>query len=470
MALSGEFYGSTSNNYIIPKIVWTAEPNAASGYTSVTATLYYSRTNDYITGGTWSGSLTVNGNTASAQSAFNIGLNSNTKAISHSVKVYHSAETTITISALGAIAGSSLTSTTISGKITLPALSKASTVAASSAAVTQTAIVTVSRKDKSYTHSIAYRFGSLQGYLTADGTLTDTEVRFSGESIGFYLPEEFYYQIPSKPSGVCTLTCRTYNGTALVGQPTTAEFTVSTIREKCQPALICSIDDANPVTSALTGDTKALISGYSCALCTITATPRYGATIKNKTIAGVAVSGDSLTIENVLSSDITFTATDSRGYAVSSTDGAAYMLAYTPVTNNATASRPDAESNVTITFSGNFDPCDFGAQRNELQLGYRVAGEEEFVPVTPELHPDGTYSATVIAPNLSYKLSHKLELLAQDKLTSVCITVSTGKCFPLFQWDEEKFRFRLPVEVPELTIGGRSLENVIKSVIKENNL
>ncbi len=469
MAQTGQIYGSTSNQYIIPKIVWTAEPNAAGGYTSVTATLYYSRTNDYITGGTWSGSITIDGNTASSQSAFNIGLDSNTKAMMHSAKVYHSEEKTITISATGAIAGSSLTSTTVSGKVTLAALSKASGIAATSAAITQTALIAVSRKDTRYIHSIAYQFGSLQGYITADGALTDTEVRFANESIGFYLPEAFYYEIPGKTSEKCTLTCRTYNGTVLVGQ-TTAQFTVSTRKEDCQPQLICDVSDTNPATTALTGNPKALICGYSDALCTIDATGRYGAVITKKTIDGTAVTDESLTIKDVLSSDIVFTATDSRGYSASATDSAVYLLPYTPVTNNATASRPDAESNVTITFSGNFDPCDFGAQQNELQLGYRVEGQEAFTAVTPELHADGTYSATVVAPNLSYKLSHRLELLAQDKLTSACITVSTGKCFPLFHWNEEKFRFRLPVEVPELTIGGRTLENVIKSVIKENNL
>lgn len=469
MAQSGQFYGTTANQYIIPKIVWTAEPNAASGYTTVTATLYYSRTNDYITGGTWSGSITIDGNTATAQSAFNIGLDSNTKAMGHSVKVYHTSEKTITISALGAIAGSTLTSTTISAKVTLAALSKASTVAASSAAIGQTAIVTVTRKDTSYTHSIHYTFGTLQGYITADGTLTDTEVRYTHQTVGFYLPEAFYYQIPSKQSDKCTLTCRTYNGTTLVGQ-TTAQFTVSTRKEDCQPVILCDVSDMNPATTALTGNPKALICGYSDALCTLTATPRYGAAVTKKTVGGTAITGDALTVQGVLSSDIVFTATDSRGYTATGTDSAAFILPYTPLTNNAAASRPDAESNVTITFSGNFDPCDFGAEQNELQLFYRVAGQEAFTAVTPELHADGTYSASVVVPDLSYKQSHKLELLAQDKLTSVCVTVSTGKCFPLFHWNEEKFRFRLPVEVPELTIGGRSLENVIKSVIKENNL
>ena len=62
MALNGTINGSTSNKYIDAKIVWSATQSIVGNYSDVTATLSYSRNNTgYTTGGTWSGSITING-------------------------------------------------------------------------------------------------------------------------------------------------------------------------------------------------------------------------------------------------------------------------------------------------------------------------------------------------------------------------------------------------------------------------
>ena len=60
MALSGIFYGKTTNQFVKPRIRWSAQQNILENYSDVTVELTYSRTNTgYTTGGYWSGSLYV---------------------------------------------------------------------------------------------------------------------------------------------------------------------------------------------------------------------------------------------------------------------------------------------------------------------------------------------------------------------------------------------------------------------------
>lgn len=131
MALSGSFTGTTSNQYVQPKITWSAKQSISGNYSDVTATLTYSRTNSgYTTSGKWSGSITINGTTTSGSSGSNqiyITQNSNTFAMSATTRVYHSGNGTksITISATGSIPAASLSSTSISGTVTLDTIPRA---------------------------------------------------------------------------------------------------------------------------------------------------------------------------------------------------------------------------------------------------------------------------------------------------------------------------------------------------------
>ena len=136
MALSGSFTGSTSNQFVKPKITWSATQNQAENYSTVTATLTYSRTNSgYTTSGKWNGSITINGVTTSVSTTEQISItqNSNTKAMSATVKVPHNADgsKSITISCTGSIPAASLTSTTCSSTVTLDTIARRATITSS---------------------------------------------------------------------------------------------------------------------------------------------------------------------------------------------------------------------------------------------------------------------------------------------------------------------------------------------------
>lgn len=135
MALSGSFTGTTNNQYIQPKIAWSATQDKAGNFSTVTATLTYSRTNSgYTTSGRWSGSITINGVTTShtTTNEIVIAYNSNTKAMSATVKVPHNndGKKSINISCTGGITyeSVSLKSTNCSSDITLDTIPRQATI------------------------------------------------------------------------------------------------------------------------------------------------------------------------------------------------------------------------------------------------------------------------------------------------------------------------------------------------------
>ena len=290
MAINGIFYGSTSNAWIKPKIEWSAIQNAEGDYSDVTATLYYTRTNEgYTTGGYWSGSLTINGDTKRTSSSYiTIRDGSYTAAISHTVRVMHNSDgtKTITISATGSISSTTLTSTTISQQIALDPIPRAAAISATDADIGSVSIVTIAKRNDLYTHTIAYHFGTLSGYITENG-VSPSAVYLQQTSIAFTIPESFYYEIPDAPSGVCTLTCTTYQNGVLVGNPNETSFIVRANRDKCSPLVTAYAVDVNAVTSALTGDSSKIVRYASNMRCTIDCQARFGASITEKKIAGL---------------------------------------------------------------------------------------------------------------------------------------------------------------------------------------
>ena len=124
MALSGSFTGSTNNSTVQPKITWSATQNKVENYSMVTATLSYSRTNSgYTTSGKWNGSITINGVTTQGSTTKELVItqNSNTVAMSATVKVPHNADgsKSVAISCTGGIPSSSMQSTTCAATVTL---------------------------------------------------------------------------------------------------------------------------------------------------------------------------------------------------------------------------------------------------------------------------------------------------------------------------------------------------------------
>lgn len=325
MALSGTFYGTTSNQYIQPKIVWSATQSISGNSSTVTATLYYSRTNKgYTTEGNGSFSITINGVKTTASKRITLTYNSNTQAMSATVNVPHNADgsKSVAISATGSLSGTTLTSTSISSTVTLDTIPRATQPSLSSSSVNMGSAVTIStpRASSSFTHDLAYSFRGGPYVSIATGV---------GTSYSWTVPD-LASSIPSATSGSMTIRCITKNGSTTIGTKTvsmTAKVPGSVV------PTISSVAVAE-ATSDLAAQFGAYIQSKSKLSVTITAAGAKGSTIKSyrttfrgKTYTARTWTSDILAASGTLS--MTTTVTDSRGRTASKTTSVS-VLAYTP--------------------------------------------------------------------------------------------------------------------------------------------
>ena len=338
-----------------------------------------------------------------------------------------------------------------SQEIALTDIPRAATISATDANIGAVSMIAVSRKSTSYCHSIAYEFGDLSGYITEDGGASISEAKFTAASIGFKVPTAFYTQISDAPTGICTLIIRTYSGATQIGEDKTASFTATAAESACAPSVSGTIVDSNEITKALTGNPQKLIRYCSTALCTISATAKNSATISQKKIGGVAVSGATRSIEEIESGDVEFFAKDSRGY-ISSIAVEFDMIPYVKLTCNPTGNRTDPTSgNATLHLKGDFFNGSFGTVENVLTAKYSINGGD-FVQVVPIVNGN-KYTAEVPLSGLDYEEEFLIEIVVEDKITSVSKMVRIRKGIPVFDWGQNDFRFNVPVELSDKSYG-----------------
>lgn len=328
-------------------------------------------------------------------------------------------------------------------KLQLTTIPRVSQVRGSDALIGQSSRLAISRKNSSYSHSVAYSFGSQRGYLNEKGEMVSQEVQFTGEGLDFSIPDSFYEEIPNQKSGLCTLTVCTYDGGVLVGQPQSSQFLVSADEKVCRPALSGSVEDINPVTAELTGDSRTLIKHISMARCRIFPIGRKGASIVTKTVAGQQVE-DSLDMEAVQQDRIRFTATDSRGFTAEYWE-LVQMVPYVQVSCEAVAQRlsPVSEEAV-LKISGNYYCGSFGVAENEISAAYSIAGGEQ-IPVEVTLTGDNRYYAEVLLSGMDYTKLYSITVWVSDLLTETEKRTTLKKGVPVFDWGENDFAFHVPV-------------------------
>lgn len=196
-------------------------------------------------------------------------------------------------------------SLSVSGKVTLPTIPRASSLAVPALTLGSSATLAVTKADSSYTHRITYAWGTHSGVVSAET---------GAMSITWTPPLELANDIPNAATGVGTLTITTYSGDTALGSQSYS-FTAS-VPASAAPAASVVLSDA-----AGYADTYgAYVQAKSRLKAVTAASGQYGATIKGCVLAVSGLSASGLTATSGVLPEsgtvgYTITVTDSRGLA-----------------------------------------------------------------------------------------------------------------------------------------------------------
>ena len=463
MALSGSFTGSTANQYITPKIVWSATQSVTANTSTVTAKLYYSKSSlsNTATGGYGAYKITIDGKSKSFDNVYVV-LNPGGGDVlvgTFSVTISHNADGTKkpTISATGYITGTTMSSTSISKTVTLDTIPRTSSVTATDANIGGKTTISITRAASGFTHTLTYSFEGLTGTIATKTTET---------SIAWTVPTAFYAKIPNDPSGKCTITCTTYSGSTAIGTDT-ATFTATAAEATNKPSVSVAAVDTNSAVIALTGSNKRIVKGFSDVKVTTTAEPKNSAKISSVSVTcGVATkSGTSVTFDDAESATIKAVAKDSRGYSNSATASGLTLVNYIVPTIVETITRESPTSNVVkISAKGNWFNGNFGAKQNTLKVQVRYKPKSQSAYVDADKYVDmtvttngNTYTAEVTLSGMEYTNAYSIRIRASDAIHVYNGTIAEPvyknteikKGVPVFDWGEEDFQFNVPVNMPK---------------------
>lgn len=361
---SGSFTGSTNNQYITPRILWSSTANNATNTSNITVTfqLMKSSASSSSTYGTGAWTVEINGQLYNFSSNITLPANG-TYVTVHSQTVNniaHNSDGTksFRVSLTGGISGTTYTTTTIGQTIALDSIPRASTISSfkfTNGYIEQGIDITIESKVSTYYHDIHLYIPDTSGKgINLTGT---TALRKQGGThhINFTAGEllEIYNAMPTSTSSQFTVYVRTYtsaSGTA-VGDWTFA-ITTGNISESVKPSISSLTPSVN--SGGLTGS---YVQGKSSVKLTCNATMGAGASISSYRFSGPSMNVS--TTSNTANSGVittsgkirySVTVTDSRGREAAATTDEIEVYPYsTPSFVSATVNRCDASGNLSET-------------------------------------------------------------------------------------------------------------------------
>lgn len=344
MATSGTIQQAIRTGYRL-QIAWSITQNVANNTSSVTAKVQLVSTGSSYTinsSASKSGSLTINGTKYTFSFTAALSGNQTKNIFQKTVTVAHNADGTKTC-AFSATAGIDVTlsgtfygDVTASGNGVFDTIPRATTPTVSASSVNMGASITINmpRAASAFTHTLTYKFGNATGTIGSE----------LGTSKAWTVPLSLASQIPSGTSGTVTITCKTYNGSTLIGTKTVT-FKANVPASVVPTISGVAVADTNSSYAAQFGS---LVQGKSKAKFTITAAGAYGSTItaykteiEGKTYTGATPTTAVLTGSGNVTAKITVT--DSRG-RTATVDKTFYRIPYAaPKIATMDAARSDAD-------------------------------------------------------------------------------------------------------------------------------
>lgn len=273
MATSGQIQTNTAFGYV--RLSWSTSSQSIDGNTStISYTLSIYRSSSISSSTAKSYSIKFNGITV-ASGTTTIG-GSGTKTIkTGTTTIAHNADGTKTFSYSFSQqiditwSGTFIGTVTGSGNGTLDTIPRATTptLSATTTEMGSAVTITMNRASSLFTHTLTYTFGGAIGTI---GSSLAT-------SITWTIPLTLANQIPNTVSGTGTITCKTYNGSTLIGTKTVSF--IATV-----PSTVVPVINSATVTETVTAPNiakqfSAFVQYKSKPQVAITATGVYGSTI-----------------------------------------------------------------------------------------------------------------------------------------------------------------------------------------------
>lgn len=432
---SGSISGSTNNRYIVAQINWQSYSNTGGNYSDVNAQLFYRRTNSgYTTSGTIAGNLNIDGTDYGYGGKVSIG-SGWVQVASASKRVYHNNDGTrfIWIGASGGISGTSFASTSCGSGVNLDTIPRASGMGLSSynIAAGDSFTVNISPHSSGFSHWID---------ITGVGDQITYEVAAGVTSCTCTIPKERVTTFPNSQSAQATVFLNTKTGSGhdtkigVVSQAITV-----TVPSDVKPSLTApTLTDSTKAYSVL----NAFAANYSkVTVATIASVYKDDDFTDTATISSVTAnyngqnydaSSGSFTFvpSTVGTSDMTITATDSRGKTATQTVSIPVAV-YTRPTVTLSASRYSDSAGTTADDTGAYakvtavctlDTTDVADNSATVTLKYQEVGGTDWDTVDMGTITAGSTLSTVIPA--SDTKAYTLTATIADKIVTTGATMA----------------------------------------------
>ncbi len=315
---SGTISGSTNNQYIDSRIVWSSTATTSSNTSKVTATLQYKRNNTgYTTSGTGSFAISIAGSTVNSSKYLSITEDEWVTAATVIKSISHDSDGTksITIKAAGGIPDTSFTSTSCSGTAKLDTIPRASTISfASNVTLGNICTVRWTPHSKSFYYKIKFAVGNWS--LTTVPIYPNTTSLYTNASYGISI--EAANQFKNSQDAKMTVTLYTYTDKDCTKQIGDASSYTCTVfipdNEDTRPSATMGLSALHSLDNTFS---SLYIQGKSRVKAAFSGKGKYGATISaySLKVAGKSYSSpyESDVLINTGKISVIGTVEDSRG-------------------------------------------------------------------------------------------------------------------------------------------------------------
>lgn len=447
------FNVTTSNKYISGYVEYNetfASDYVSTNKSTLSATLYLHRTNNYSGSPTSSSNCTLTFVIDNTTYSMNVGTKTipNDKSYVNigtaSKEITHNSDGSYitSISVSYNMPYSSLTiSNQSSGSIYLTQIPRASTISCTSPYIGNVATISIDKKSDSFTSTLTYKIGTLTGTIATK--TSSSSVSFDTSSIS----NSIYALIPNDKRIAGTIYCDTYNGSTKIGDTASTTFYLYADETDCKPSLSATITDTNTKVTALTSKFVKYISQPKVVL---NATAKKSSSIKTYSINlndGQTSDLQTKIFDTIGSNKVTVNVTDSRGYKAYD-NGLDYnldMIDYVKLSvTKFLPTRPEGTSNeVILNLTGNWFNGSFStSKQNTLSASYqyRNANDTEWTTggsLTLSI-TENTFKIENLSlgTNFDYNEEYVFKLTISDLLMTVTETMQVPKGQEVW-WESE---------------------------------